>query len=226
MLENYLNWLAEGHAVVDRNGSVDVDLRALNGGSNLNFTAASGRNGTVTLLGDGRTARFTPATNYSGLANFTYTATDPATGLSFGPVGVGVLVRGNGGPPPTTAPPTTAPPTTAPPTTAPPTTGCRVTYTVNAWNSGLTTAISVTNTSTTTVNGWTLAFTLPSGQTITNGWNATYSPLSGPVKASNVSYNGTIAPNSSVDFGFQATHTGNTGRPSSFTLNGTACAFA
>ena len=24
MLENYLNWLSDGHAVADRNGSVDV----------------------------------------------------------------------------------------------------------------------------------------------------------------------------------------------------------
>ncbi len=93
MLEKYLNWLADGHATVDRNGSVDVDLRTLNGGLALNFTVASGSNGTVTLLGDGRTARFTPAANHSGLANFTYTATDPASGLGFGPVSVGVLVR-------------------------------------------------------------------------------------------------------------------------------------
>ncbi|WP_328348822.1 cellulose binding domain-containing protein [Micromonospora sp. NBC_00421] len=133
--------------------------------------------------------------------------------------------------PPTTAPPTTAPPTTAPPTTAPPTTppasaGCRVAYTVNAWNSGLTASISVTNTSSTTVNGWALAFTLPGGQTITSGWNATYAPTSGAVTARNVSYNGTIAPNTSVDVGFQAEHTGNAGRPSAFTLNGTACTVA
>jgi hypothetical protein len=32
-----------------------------------------------------------------------------------------------------------------------------------------------------------------------------------------------IAPNTSVDVGFEATHTGNAGRPSAFTLNGTAC---
>ncbi|WP_329020050.1 cellulose binding domain-containing protein [Micromonospora rifamycinica] len=129
-------------------------------------------------------------------------------------------------PPPTTPPPTTPPPTTPPPTTPPPSTGCRVAYTVNAWNSGLTASISVTNTSSTTVNGWALAFTLPGGQTITAGWNATYSPTSGAVTARNVSYNGTIAPNTSVDVGFQADHTGNAGRPSSFTLNGTACSVA
>ncbi|MEU1606861.1 cellulose binding domain-containing protein [Micromonospora matsumotoense] len=129
-------------------------------------------------------------------------------------------------PPPTTPPPTTPPPTTPPPTTPPPSAGCRVAYTVNAWNSGLTASISVTNTSSTTVNGWALAFTLPGGQTITSGWNATYAPTSGAVTARNVSYNGTIAPNTSVDVGFQAEHTGNTARPSAFTLNGTACTVA
>ncbi|WP_433550085.1 cellulose binding domain-containing protein [Micromonospora zamorensis] len=120
-------------------------------------------------------------------------------------------------------PPTTTPPTTTPPTTPPASDGCRVAYTVNAWNSGLTASISVTNTSSTPVNGWALAFTLPGGQNITSGWNASYAPSSGAVTARNVSYNATIAPNTSVDVGFQATHTGNAGRPSAFTLNGTAC---
>ncbi|MFI6255917.1 cellulose binding domain-containing protein [Micromonospora zamorensis] len=120
-------------------------------------------------------------------------------------------------------PPTTTPPTTTPPTTPPASDGCRVAYTVNAWNNGLTASISVTNTSSTPVNGWALAFTLPSGQSITSGWNASFAPSSGAVTARNVSYNATIAPNTSVDVGFQATHTGNAGRPSAFTLNGTAC---
>jgi cellulase/cellobiase CelA1 len=128
-------------------------------------------------------------------------------------------------PPPSTPPPSTPPPSTPPPTTPPPTSGvCRVGYAVNAWNTGLTASVTITNTSTAAVNGWSLAFTLPSGQTITNGWNATYSPASGAVTARNVSYNGTIAANASVSIGFQATHNGNSGTPSSFTLNGTACA--
>lgn len=129
-------------------------------------------------------------------------------------------------PPPTSPPPTTPPPTTPPPSTPPPSGGCRVAYAVNAWNTGLTASLTITNTAVTAVNGWSLAFTLPAGQTVTNGWNATYAPTSGAVTARNVSYNGTIAPNGSVDIGFQATHTGNTGRPTSFTLNGTACAVA
>ncbi|MEH0931525.1 extracellular catalytic domain type 1 short-chain-length polyhydroxyalkanoate depolymerase [Micromonospora sp. CPCC 205558] len=127
-------------------------------------------------------------------------------------------------PPPTTPPPTTPPPTTPPPTTPPPTGGaCRVGYTVNAWNNGLTASVAITNTGATAVNGWALTFTLPSGQRITNGWNAQYAPTSGAVTASNVSYNGTIAPNASVEIGFQATHEGGAGKPASFALNGAAC---
>ncbi|MCW6008906.1 PHB depolymerase family esterase [Micromonospora sp. CPCC 205371] len=130
-------------------------------------------------------------------------------------------------PAPTTPGPTTPGPTTPGPTSPPPTSGaCRVGYTVNAWNTGLTASVTITNTSTAAVNGWSLGFTLPSGQTITNGWNATYSPNSGAVTARNVSYNGTIAPNASVSIGFQATHTGNSGKPTTFTLNGTGCAVA
>ncbi|MGC4846227.1 PHB depolymerase family esterase [Micromonospora sp. DT15] len=130
-------------------------------------------------------------------------------------------------PPPTTPPPTTPPPTTPPPTTPPPASGaCRVTVAINAWNTGLTENITVTNTSTSAVNGWSVVFTLPSGQTITSGWNATYSPNSGQVTARNVAYNGGIPANGSVSFGFQANHSGNNARPSSFTLNGATCTVA
>ncbi|RKN51170.1 PHB depolymerase family esterase [Micromonospora endolithica] len=127
-------------------------------------------------------------------------------------------------PPPTTPPPTTPPPTTPPPTTPPPTSAaCRVAYAVNAWNTGLTASVTVTNTGGTTIDGWGLTFTLPPGQTVTNGWNASYAPTSGAVTARNVSYNAVLAPSASVTIGFQATHTGDPGRPSSFTLNGSPC---
>ncbi|MEU8192785.1 PHB depolymerase family esterase [Microbispora amethystogenes] len=100
---------------------------------------------------------------------------------------------------------------------------CRVSATVNAWNSGLTEDITITNTGSSAVNGWSLAFTLPGGQTITSGWNATYSPSSGRVTATNVSYNGSIPAGGSAQIGFQANHTGNAGKPTSFTLNGATC---
>lgn len=100
---------------------------------------------------------------------------------------------------------------------------CKVTATTSAWSTGLTASVTITNTGTTPVDGWRLGFTLPAGQTITNGWGATYAPSSGAVTATNASYDGTIAPNASVSIGYQANHSGNSAAPAAFTLNGTAC---
>ncbi|MGI5152538.1 cellulose binding domain-containing protein [Plantactinospora sp. CA-294935] len=127
---------------------------------------------------------------------------------------------------PPTNPPTTVPttPPTTPPTNPPGGAGsCQVTTAVSAWNTGLAGNITITNTGTSAVNGWSLRFTLGSGQTITSGWNATYSPASGQVTATNVGYNAAIPPGGSTTIGFQASHSGNSAAPSGYTLNGTAC---
>ncbi|KOV87200.1 PHB depolymerase family esterase [Nocardia sp. NRRL S-836] len=100
---------------------------------------------------------------------------------------------------------------------------CAVKATVNAWNNGLTEQISITNTGTAPINGWSLAFTLPGGQAITAGWNATYSVADGKVTARNVGHNAVIVPNGSVGVGFQATHAGDAGAASGFVLNGMSC---
>ncbi len=113
-----------------------------------------------------------------------------------------------------------------PPPPPPPSGPCGVKATVSAWNSGLTENLTITNTGTTAVNGWSLVFTLPGGQTITSGWNATYSPTSGQVTARDTRYNAAIAPNASVTIGFQATHSGDTAKPTSFTLNGASCSLS
>ncbi|GAA0458896.1 hypothetical protein GCM10009531_59040 [Actinoplanes capillaceus] len=124
-----------------------------------------------------------------------------------------------GGSTPPSSPPSSPPPGPSSPAAA----ACRVASTVNAWNNGLTTNITVTNTGGSTVSNWTVAFILPTGQTITNGWNATYTPASGRVTATNAGYNATLAPGASVSFGFQATHTGDSGPPTGYALNGSAC---
>jgi acetylxylan esterase len=131
-----------------------------------------------------------------------------------------------GTPTPTTPGPTTPTPTTPGPTTPAPAGGCQVGYTVNSWSTGFTASVSITNTGTATVNGWTLAFTLPGGQTVTNAWNATVSPSTGALSARNVSYNGTLAAGATQTFGFQATHAGTATKPAAFTLNGSACTIA
>jgi endo-1,4-beta-xylanase len=119
--------------------------------------------------------------------------------------------------------PTTPPPTSSSPSPNPGGGACRVSNSLNAWNNGLTDNITITNTGTTSIHGWSLKFNLASGQNITSGWNATYSPTSGQVTATNVNYNPDIPPGGSTTIGFQATHNGNTAAPSGFSLNGAAC---
>ncbi|MEU6712719.1 cellulase family glycosylhydrolase [Nonomuraea sp. NPDC046802] len=120
------------------------------------------------------------------------------------------------------ATPTVTP--TVTPTPTPTSSGsCRVTYEMSTWNTGFTTNITITNTGSSAINGWRLTFTLPSGQTITGGWSASYAPASGQITATNAGWNTTLPPGGSTGIGFQATHTGNTAKPSTFTLNGSTC---
>ncbi|MGW7514446.1 extracellular catalytic domain type 1 short-chain-length polyhydroxyalkanoate depolymerase [Streptomyces sp. NPDC054796] len=103
---------------------------------------------------------------------------------------------------------------------------CEIAVTTNTWNSGLTASVTVTNTGSAPVNGWSLGLTLPGGQKITSGWNATFSPSGGRVTATNAAYNAAIAPGASVNIGYQATHTGDSGPPTAFALNGSSCTTA
>ena len=125
------------------------------------------------------------------------------------------------------SPPPPPPPTTTTTTThnPPPAGVCSVTDAVNAWSTGFTSNLTLTNTGSTAINGWSLGFGLAAGETITSGWNATYTPTSGQVTATNMSFNAAIAPGASVTLGFQASITSGTAvPPASFTLNGASCA--
>ena len=101
--------------------------------------------------------------------------------------------------------------------------GCHVTYTPSNWPGGFTANVTITNSSSSTLNDWTLAFTFPGDQKITNAWNAAVTQTGTGVTAANLSYNGTISPGGSQSFGFQGTWTTNDASPASFSVNGTAC---
>ncbi|GGV38234.1 GH12 family glycosyl hydrolase domain-containing protein [Streptomyces griseoflavus] len=106
------------------------------------------------------------------------------------------------------------------------TTACTVSYATNVWPGGFTADVTVRNTGSTPVDGWTLAFTLPSGQRVTHAWNASVTPSSGAVTARATDNNARIAPGGSQTFGFQGTYAGSFAQPDGFRLNGNACTTA
>lgn len=102
---------------------------------------------------------------------------------------------------------------------------CTVTYdVVNDWGQGFQADITITNNSGAPVNGWELAWTFPSGQTITQLWNGLDSQSGANVTVRNESWNSTIGANGGqVGLGFLGTPGGGSA-PSTFTLNGSVCA--
>ena len=104
--------------------------------------------------------------------------------------------------------------------------GCQVHYAIsNQWQGGFGASITITNTGTTAINGWSLGFSFPNGQTITQGWNGTFSQTGSAVTISNASYNGSIPAGATLGSapGFNGSWTGTNGVPTAFTLNGTTC---
>lgn len=84
--------------------------------------------------------------------------------------------------------------------------------------------MTIANGGSTAVNGWSLVFTLPGAQKITNVWSASATQSGKQVTATNAACNATIPAGGSVNFGFSAGSTpGTNGVPASFTLNGKAC---
>jgi endoglucanase len=121
-----------------------------------------------------------------------------------------------GGPPPTTTGPTTT-------TAAPPAASCTAVYSVtNSWAGGMQAQVTLTNTGTTAINGWTLQWTFPGDAKISNLWNATFTQTGEQVTVTAASFDSTIAPGTSVSVGFTANAT-NAAAPTTFTVNGSTC---
>jgi hypothetical protein len=108
--------------------------------------------------------------------------------------------------------------------TSPPA-SCTVTYTTQSqWAGGFVAQVTIANDGTSAINGWTLAFTFPGDQKITDAWNGAASQSGEGVSITNESYNATIAAGGNTTLGFQGTWTNSDATPASFTVNGTACA--
>jgi hypothetical protein len=103
------------------------------------------------------------------------------------------------------------------------TTGCQVRYAANTWSNGFTADVTVANTGTSAINGWTLAFSFPGNQQVTSAWNAGVTQSGATVTARDLTWNGAIAAGASAAFGFQGSYSGTNAAPTGFSLNGTAC---
>jgi glucose/arabinose dehydrogenase len=111
-----------------------------------------------------------------------------------------------------------------PPPPPPPTGTCQVAYVPNTWPGGFTTNITLTNTGTTAINGWTVGFTFPGNQQLgSNRWNAAFTQNGSAVTARDLGYNASLAPGANTTFGFQGTYSGTNNSPTAFTANGTTC---
>jgi endo-1,4-beta-xylanase len=120
-------------------------------------------------------------------------------------------------------------PTRITPTTPPPTggSGCSVSYRVTgSWPGGFQGDVRITNTGGAALAGWSLSWSFPSGQRITQAWNGTAQQNGADVTVADAGWNGAVAPGGSAAFGFLGSWTGVNTAPAAFALGGTACTVA
>ncbi|MGC9664984.1 lytic polysaccharide monooxygenase [Planosporangium sp. 12N6] len=133
---------------------------------------------------------------------------------------------GSGGPGPSPSPTTspTARPTTSP--TATPTStptqpggsGCSASYTVtSSWTGGFQADLTVRNSGSAALNGWTVKWSFPGSQTIAQMWNGSYTQSGAQVTVKNSSYNGSVGAGATTTFGFLGSGT------ASSSLNNLTC---
>jgi polygalacturonase len=103
------------------------------------------------------------------------------------------------------------------------TTTCQVAYSVTAsWPGGFTASVTITNGGS-AVSAWTLGFTFPGNQQVTQGWAGTWSQSGESVTVTSASWNGSLAAGGATTIGFNGSYSGSNPSPTAFTLNGAAC---
>ena len=104
---------------------------------------------------------------------------------------------------------------------------CAIAYRVtNEWPGGFQGEVTVRNTGGSAVNGWTLTWSFPADQRITNMWGGTPAQSGSEVSVASAPYTASIPASGSVVVGFTASRTGTNPSPTAFALNGAACAVA
>jgi alpha-galactosidase len=161
-----------------------------------------------------------PGTSFTLRDAWTNTTTNSTGAISASVPGHGTVVYRVSGA--TSSPTPTVSPTPDP--TQPASGPCEVAYDVTGqWSGGFQGQVTIRNTGTAPINGWTLTWTFANGQQVTQAWGATYTQAGAQVTATNVSWSGSIAAGATTSLGFLANWAGSNTEPASFALNGSAC---
>ncbi|MEV5707752.1 glycoside hydrolase family 44 protein [Actinoallomurus sp. NPDC052274] len=189
-------------------GTVTSDSVGLSWAASTDDTGVAGYD--VLRVDGGTTTKVGDATGTS----YTVTGLTPDTSYTFA-----VRARDKAGNPSPVSPSVTVR------TTATSSGTCTVAYTISStWPGGFTAGVAVTNTGTTAIDGWKLAFDFPdAGQRVTQGWSATWQQTGKSVTATGLSWNGHLSPGASTTVGFNGAWTGQNPVPTAFTLNGQKC---
>jgi cellulose 1,4-beta-cellobiosidase len=98
------------------------------------------------------------------------------------------------------------------------TSSCSAAYSVQSdWGSGFTASLTITDNGTAAITGWTLTYAYAGNQTLSNGWNGTWSQSGKTVTVTNASYNGSLAAGASTTAGANFNYTGTNAAPASVT---------
>jgi hypothetical protein len=91
----------------------------------------------------------------------------------------------------------------------------------SSWDAGATISVTLKNNGP-AIQDWTIGWTFPEGQRITNLWNGTYTQSGAAVTVRNAGFNGAIGTGQSANFGFNLSYSGTNTAPISFTVNGSS----
>ncbi|MEO3809409.1 cellulose binding domain-containing protein [Sphaerisporangium sp. B11E5] len=112
------------------------------------------------------------------------------------------------------------------PTPTPTPTGisCHATYSATVWYNGLTATITIRNTGTVPIDGWSVIIEYgSSGPRLMQGWAATWSQSGSQISATSMPWNRVIPPGGSIQIGYTASYTGTPPVPVRISVNGVPC---
>ena len=208
-----------GYPAVFTIGTVDGVagvFRSDNGGGawvRINDDAHQYGNAGEALAGDPRVyGRVYLGTNGRGIlyADRTGGTTPPPTSPSATP-----SVTPSGTPSATPSPSASTPP--------PPASGCSASYQITgSWGGGFQGEVTVRNTGDSPTNVWSVGWSYPSGQVVSQVWGGTGGQTGTAVTVHNAGWNGVLAPNATTTFGFLASSTGTNPIPSPITCAATS----